>query len=224
MIRVSHVPLPPGLSALAHRGPDGELTVFVSDGLPADRQRAAVRAALRAARRPGWRTALPAPSAVLLAFTAGWLRRAARLLRAHPVAWGTAAAAATLAAVTVYLGAAPHPHGPASLPGPVPPGTSQPAEPSPAAPSRPARHPRSRHRSPLPGSSGPAQVAPMTTMPAQPLPVPGTPPVSSPPPGSPSPGASSPVPVPPSSPAPVPSGHRACLRLAGIRLCLGISL
>jgi DNA-directed RNA polymerase specialized sigma24 family protein len=89
VIRVSHVILPAGLSALARRGADGELSVYVSDTLDPDRQRAAVRAA----RREGWRTFLPVPSAVLLlAPGVSWLRRAARALRAHPVAWGTAPA------------------------------------------------------------------------------------------------------------------------------------
>src|SRR5882757_5562146 len=83
VIRVRHVSLPAGLNALARRGPADELTVYVSDALPPDRQRTAVRIALRASRRAGWRALLPAPSiALLLASGMTWLRRAASALRA----------------------------------------------------------------------------------------------------------------------------------------------
>lgn len=66
MIRVSHISLPPGLSAIARRDADDELSVYVSDALDPARQRAAVRAALRASRRQPWRMLLPVPSALLL--------------------------------------------------------------------------------------------------------------------------------------------------------------
>ncbi len=223
MIRISHVPLPPGLSALAQRSPDGDLTVFVSDTLPADRQRAAVRTALRAARRPDWRAALPAPSAaVLLAFAAGWFRRAAGAARAHLVTFASASAVVVAAgAVAAYLATAPHARGPVSLPRPPASSGSHAPAPSPSPPpaSHPAPRPRPRRTPPPPAASTPP-VAPMSTMPAQPVP---------------SPVPSSTVPVPPSSlpptpapppPSPVPSppGHRHCLRVLNIGVCLVIGL
>ncbi len=83
MIRLSHVRLPPGLSVLASRGPGDDLTVYVSDQLAPERQRAAVREALRAFRRAGWRSGalLPLP---LLALAA--------LRRSRPAASAAAAA------------------------------------------------------------------------------------------------------------------------------------
>jgi len=102
VIRVSHVTLPAGLSAFARQGPDGNLEVFVSRALPPDRQRAAVRVALRASRRAGWRGALvPLPVAVALAGWRGWVGRASYVLRLHPVA-----AAATATATIAVTGAA----------------------------------------------------------------------------------------------------------------------
>ena len=142
MIRVSHVSLPAGLNALARRGPADELTVYVSDALPPDRQRAAVRIALRASRRAGWRALLPAPSvALLLASGMTWLRRAASALRAHSVAWGTASAVLAAASTAVYFAAAPHQHGSVGLALPPAPAVSR----SPVAiPSQPG------HTSPRP--------------------------------------------------------------------------
>ena len=142
MIRVSHVSLQAGLNALARRGPADELTVYVSDALPPDRQRAAVRIALRASRRAGWRALLPAPSvALLLASGMTWLRRAASALRAHSVAWGTASAVLAAASTAVYFAAAPHQHGSVGLAPPPAPAVSR----SPAAiPSQPG------HTSPRP--------------------------------------------------------------------------
>lgn len=224
MIRISHVTLPPGLSALAQRAPDGGLTVFVSDTLPADRQRAAVRTALRAARRPDWRAALPAPAvALLLAFAAGWFRRAAGAVRAHLVTFTTASAVVVAAGgVAAYLVTAPHAPGPVSLPRPPSPAISQqpvPSAPASSAPasSSPAARPRPRPSRQPPAASAPG-VAPMASGPAQPIP--SAAPSSAPPP-SPSP---SPSPVPPPSPTPSPPGHGHCLWILSLRVCLGISL
>ena len=47
MIRVRHLPLPTGLNAFVRKGTDGDMEVFVSDGLDPGRARAAVRLALR---------------------------------------------------------------------------------------------------------------------------------------------------------------------------------
>ncbi|MGE5131421.1 MAG: hypothetical protein ACM32E_00755 [Gemmatimonadota bacterium] len=229
MIRISHVSLPPGLSALAQRGPDGELTVFVSETLPADRQRAAVRTALRAARRPDWRAALPAPSVgLLLALATGWLRRAAGAVRAHLVTFATASAVVvTAGAVAGYLVTAPHARGPVSLPRPPSPSFSPPPVPSAPVTSSPAGRPRPRPSQQPPATGAPAAsapaVAPMATGPAQPVPSPA--PSSAPPPSpAPSP-APSPSTVPPSPPPPSPPGHGHCLRVLNLlRVCLGISV
>src|SRR5580692_8040113 len=99
VIRINHVTLPPGLSAFARRTSAGDLEVFVSRELPPDRQRAAVRVALRASRRAGWRGALlPIPVAGMLAGGGRWLRRVGKVVRMHPLA--CAAAAAVALAVT----------------------------------------------------------------------------------------------------------------------------
>ena len=68
MIRVRHLPLPTGLNAFVRKGADGDMEVFVSDGLDPGRARAAVRLALRSFG-PAGRTAglLPIPVALLLA-------------------------------------------------------------------------------------------------------------------------------------------------------------
>jgi hypothetical protein len=213
MIRISHVPLPPGLSALAQRGPDDQLTVYVSDALPAGRQRAAVRTALRASRRRDWRTLLPAPSVALLALGMGWLRKAAGMLRAHWVAWGTASAVVAVGSAAVYLAAVPHGHGPVSAARPAAPAAS----PSPV-PSQPAAHPRrSPGVHPTRGASATA-AAPagspqsVATLAAQPTPTANVP---------------SPAPSPSASPAPSPSpspqDSGPCIILLGIRVCVGVT-
>lgn len=219
VIRVSHVTLPAGLSALARRGPDGELRVYVSDALPPDRQRAAVRVAVRASRPERWRTLVPVPSAALLVALGGsWLRRAARVLRVHPVAWGTASAVLVAASAAVYFAAAPHGHSPGSSAPPARhtvPGASQSA-----VSRRPAAHPRASHRGrshPAPGTS----VAAAQGAPGSPVTVAAVPPPSSTP--------SSSVPTPSASPAPAPRassspGGAGCIRLLGIRVCLGLGI
>jgi hypothetical protein len=223
MIRISHVTLPPGLSAFAQRGPDDELNVYVSDTLTADRQRAAVRAALRATRVPGWRTALPAPSVgLLLALGLGWLRRSVQVLRAHAVAWVTASAVAATAAAALYLTTMPHPHGPAGAARPTAPGTSQPP-----VPGRPAPQPRRTHHArphrPVSVPTAVPQVAPLSTTPVRPVPTLSTPP---------SPALSTaPIPLPSPSPSPPPTpppGGRCPgllgIKLLGIEVCLHVTL
>jgi hypothetical protein len=217
VIRVSHVTLPAGLSALARRGPAGELTVYVSDTLPPDRQRAAVRIALRASRRAGWHALLPAPSVALLAFGMTWLRRAASAVRAHSVAWGTASAVLAAASMAVYFAGAPAPqHGPVgSAPPPAPAVSRSPA----AIPSQPGTHPRaqpSARTSAAAPQGGPGPLATVAVRPqSAPAPVPT--------------GSSSPAPLPSVSPSPVPSpaptvSGRHCIKVLGIRTCLRVAL
>ena len=67
MNRLRHIPLPAGLIVVVRKDSDGGLEVFVSDSLTADRQRSAVRLALRSIRRTGWRAGLlPLPVGLLL--------------------------------------------------------------------------------------------------------------------------------------------------------------
>lgn len=219
VIRLSHVALPPGLNALARRCPGDDLIVYVSDALEPERQRAAVRVALRASRPSRWHALLPMPSAaVLLVPGVSWLRRAAGLVRAHAVAWGTASAVLAAATAVMYFAPAPHPHSPAGGARPGVPGVS-----APHAPARPAAHPRaSRHPGSHPvstpaatprGAAGsPAAVA------AQPTPAPAASPSASP----------SAVPTPSVRPTPAPSTSpsptgRHCIMLLGVRVCLGVT-
>jgi hypothetical protein len=104
VIRVERVALPAGLRAVAQRDADGILVIYVSDQLDSRQQRAAVMEAVRASRRAGWRSALPAGAGIaalgsarlvpvrLLAGPGGrlwrWLGRRAAQARARP---GTAA-------------------------------------------------------------------------------------------------------------------------------------
>jgi hypothetical protein len=212
VIRVSHITLPPGLSAFALRGPHDELSVYVSDALQPARQRAAVRIALRASRRAGWRTALPAPSvALLLALGVSWLRGAARVLRAHAVAWGTTTAVLAATSAAVYVAAVPHGHGPVASARPAAPATTY--QPSQQA-AQPTAHPHPTHHSSQPPASAPAAApAPLSTVAVPPTPAPNAP--SSTPPASASP-TSAPSPSPSSG-----SGH--CIKLLGIQVCLGVA-
>lgn len=215
VIRVSHVTLPAGLSALARRGPAGELTVYVSDTLPPDRQRAAVRTALRASRRAGWHALMPAPSVALLAFGMTWLRRAAAAVRAHSVAWGTASAVLAAASTAVYFAGAPaHQHGPAgSAPPPAPAVSRSPA----AIPGQPGTHPRAQPSARTSAAAPQGEPGPLATVAVRsaPAPVPT--------------GSSSPAPLPSVSPSPVPSpaptvSGRHCIKVLGIRTCLRVAL
>jgi hypothetical protein len=224
VIRINHVTLPPGLSAFARRSPDGDLEVFVSEALPPDRQRAAVRVALRASRRSGWRGALlPVPVAVMLAGRRGWLGRIGRALRLHPVA---SAAAATLAVAGAAVAVAVLPHQPAHVsagqlpapaavaPAPGHSGTSAHSTGSPRA------HPHGRTaelrpaqgESPAPGHA----TAPGTGHGI--APTPGESPRPSPSQGS-SPGTTQPSPSPAPSPTPTHNGD-SCVPLLFVTVCL----
>jgi len=122
VIRVRHEALPPGLSALVRRRPDGGLDVIVSTALSAHRRRAAVRLALRAIQHAGRRTGvLPVPALILLALSGTWLRAIGRLMRLRPAA--TIAVATTASVAVVAIAVVPHMHGPA-VAGPNPAGVA----------------------------------------------------------------------------------------------------
>jgi outer membrane biosynthesis protein TonB len=240
MIRIMHVTLPEGLNALVRRGPDDELNVYVSSGLQPDRQREAVRVALRASRRSGWRGLLPLPlGGMLLASAWSWLRKAVRTLRTHTVAWGTAAAVVAAAVVGVYL-TVPRPHSAG--------GNAQPPAAGASVPPGHSSSPHAAHHtgSPAPAVSGPGpgpspRTAPNPLATGSPRPVP-VPTATSTPSTSPTPAPStSPTPVPSISPTPVPSvsptpkpspsptpspppkkkKKRHCITVLGIRICIG---
>jgi hypothetical protein len=217
VIRLSHVALPPGLNALARRSPDDDLIVYVSDALEPERQRAAVRVAVRASRPSRWHALLPMPSAVVLLVPGvSWLRRAAGLVRAHAVAWGTASAVLAAATAAVYFAAPPHPHSPAGGARPGVPGVSAPHAPArPAASPRASRHPGS-HPVSTPAATPRGAAGSPAAVTARPTPAPVT---------SPSPSA---VPTPSARPTPAPSTSpspkgRHCIMLLGVRVCLGVA-
>jgi hypothetical protein len=229
VIRVSHVSLPPGLSAFGSRAANGDLHVYVSDALGPDRQRAAVREVLRASRRAGWRAALlPVPVAGLLAASRAWLGRAGRALRAHSLAAAlTAAAVAATVATVVAVVAAPHGHGPSSAAGQGGPGASR----LPGG----AQHSRSSGLARPPGKAPSAGAGPVPTSPVprspgprSPVPTPTGPRTASPPAPTASP-SPRPAPSPSASPSPEPSpspspshgaGGRTCVVILGIWVCL----
>jgi len=214
VIRVTHVSLPPGLSALARRGPDDELSVYVSDALPPERQRAAVRVALRASRRPRWRSAmLPVPSlGLVIAAGLRWLRGAGRVLRVHWAAFGTAATVAAATSTAVYLAAVPHGHQQAGAARPPAPVSSQPAAPARSAAPRPGRSRPPRTAPTARPQTAPKALATAATRPSQ---APSPPPTS-----APTPSASRTPPRP--SPSPAPHKSRHCIRILGIRVCVGV--
>jgi hypothetical protein len=206
MIRLRHENLPAGLSALVRRS-DGDLEVIVSTTLSAGRQRAAVRAGLRA-MGPAERGAgpLPVPALIMIALAGTWLRAIGRLLRLHLAA--TTAVAGTVMAAAVVLAVAPHLHGPASpgrnpaVAASAPGATGGPTVPGFAAPSAVVQ--------PVPSGMPVAARSPAeaTSTPAA---------------SQPSPAASAPHP-PPSAPTPAASGtggsNGICLELLGIWVCL----
>ncbi len=222
VIRIERVALPAGLRAIAHRDPNGDLVIYVSDGLDAQRQRAAVLQALRASRRTGWRAGLPPIGLVLLTPLRRWARYAAAALRAHPAGWAaaTTVVVAGAAASGIFLGAAPHRHDLASARPPAasinlplqerrqqhapvsaPPGPQQAGAISPGSPGAPARPSQPGAASPAPGQQPSA---------AAPAPSPSSPPGS--PPG--------PSPTPTSAPS---GGHQeSCVIILKVRVCLSL--
>jgi hypothetical protein len=238
VIRLEHQSLPVGLSAVARRGERGDLTIVVSESLDAAHRRAAVRAALLAARRHDRRLALlPLPALIFMSASRSALRKLGHLLRAHAVATAVAATAtAGAVAAGVLIIAMPASHMPlgAGLPGPpgyqLSPGASSPATPGRA-------HARTRTGAPTPSHAGTTGVVVAVSPSASPQPSPSPQPSAS---AQPSPSASSssptrgPTPGPSPShstatpqPSPTPSsspsggsGGGGCLRILGIVVCL----
>lgn len=243
MIRLEHRSLPAGLSAVARRGARGVLTIVVSESLDAGHQRAAVRAALRAARRHDWRLGLlPLPALVFMSAKRsalsklGHVRPALRnfghFLRAHAVETAVAATVTAGAVVSgVIIFAMPVAHVPYAAPQPGQPGYQQtPGTNHSAAPGRAHGHTRPGAVPSNVGGTGPGVIAVVTPREgSQPTPAPEPSPfasTSSPsggqPPG-PSPSTSTstakPTPTPSSSPS-GGSGGGGCLRILGIVVCL----
>ncbi len=230
MIRVRHLTLPAGLSAVVRRESDGGLQVFVSDALAADRQRAAVRLALRSIRRSGWRAGLlPVPIGVLLGPL--WRRLVvisspiSRALRAHVV--GAAATAFVVAAGAAALIVALPQHGGQATAGQQPgpgqvragspgqtykPGSGHHAGPEPRRTVAASTSPGAR-----PGpvtTAHPASATPSASGSAAPKPSAST---AGPQPGTPSPNPTA-APSPSSSPA-APTGV-TCVVVLGVWVCL----
>jgi hypothetical protein len=231
VIRVRHLTLPAGLIAVVRKDGDGGLQVFVSDTLAADRQRAAVRLALRSIYRPGRRAGLlPVPLGLLLgAFWRSITMPITRAVRSHAVA-GSAAAVVMAAGATALIIGLPQHHGPAMAgkgPGhglvhaPAAGRTHIAAKPRPGHGKRPAPGATTvagRSASPSPGritaTPAPQSATPSASGPAQAKPSKSAAPQPS---GRPSPtqtAASSPSPSPPTS------GHGTCLVILGVWVCL----
>jgi hypothetical protein len=225
MIRVRYVTLPAGLSAVVRKDSDGGLQIFVSDALSADRQRAAVRLALRSIRRRGWYAGLlPVPAGLPLG--AFW-RSITRALRTHAIA-SSAAMFLAVAGAAALIVALPQHHGPTDagqrpsrgqVHAPAPGRTHVAAKPGRGPSSRPVPGPKR-----VAGGYAGARPGPMTTPGAPKSAPPVSPPASakpSKPAAAPPSGTASPTPTaaPSSSPAP-PSGGVTCLVILGVWVCL----
>ncbi len=151
MIRVRHLPLPTGLNAFVRKGADGDMEVFVSDGLDPGRARAAVRLALRSFG-PAGRTAglLPIPVVLLLAGGRSWLRALLHAVRTHLVASAATAASVAVATSAVVVVALPQQHHPAAAS----------RGPAPSHVQAPAPRPGTTTAGPQPVSGGSAGPAP----------------------------------------------------------------
>jgi hypothetical protein len=201
MIHLERVRLPDGLKALAYRDRNGNLVIYVSEGLDAKGQRAAIVAAIRASRRAGWPKTglLPVGIALFLGIRA-LLGRVGHAISAQPAAWGAATMATVVgaSAAGIFIASAPNPPNPSAPRRPGVPSTVQPAPPSAQPPGGQAPRRRQVHPvvvariSPAPGqpaSSG--QPRPAPTPPGRPSPTP--------------PPAPAPSPTPPPAPAPSPT-------------------
>ncbi len=221
MIRIRHLNLPAGLSALVRRSPDGDLEIFISDALEPLRQRAAIRVALRSTRQAGWRAGLlPVPLVLLLAAGRSGLRAAANALRVHALASAAAATLAVASAAALII-ALPH-HHPPLIAGKLP-GAGHVHAPAPAG-SASISPPRSHaaRRAPSTGHLQPA-VTPAAVPSAAASP--GRMPTIAAPSASPLPtisGGTSSSPARAASPAPPKptTGGTTCLVLLGLRICL----
>lgn len=219
MIHLERVDLPDGLRALAFRDRNGNLVIFVSAGLDAKHQRAAIMEAIRASRRAGWRRTGLLPVGIGLALgIRALLGRVGRMVATRPVAWGAATMAtlAGAAAVGIFIASAPRPHArSAAGPSAVEPSGQRPDGRSPHG--RQVRPVSVARFSPEPGqpapsgSPSPAPTSPGGPSPTTPAPSPG-----------PSPSPSPPRPSPSPSPSPSPTGNPPglCVVVLGITVCL----
>jgi hypothetical protein len=230
MTRLRHLALPAGLIAVVRKDSDGELQVFVSDALTPDRQRAAVRLALRSIRQPGWRAGLlPLPVGLLLGTFWRGIMPITRAVRSHAIASSAAAFLVAAGAAALILGLPQH-HGP-TMAGQGPgrgqvhapavgrthiagkPGPGHSPGPAPGA-TAVARRSAGTPPGPITATPAPQSPAPSASQPASAKPSKSA---AQPPSGTPSPtqtAASSPTPSPP------PSGRVTCLVLLGIWVCL----
>lgn len=245
MITVRHVRLPAGLSALALPGHDGNMTVFLSDTIAPDQQRAAVRAALGASRRAGWRGALLPVGAAALAFRSrSLLGGFVTACRNHAVLTAAAAGtAATVAVATTVIALVPHHSQPVTSAGSaspgrthvaVPGGQNSPAHRPGAKHPNPARHSRrAGHQAAAPAPGSPKPTASATLPGPTPTPRPSPTPTSRP---TPTPSHSA---HPTATPSPTPtstgggggggggsgggSGGGLCVWLLGVKVCASVA-
>ncbi|HUC22634.1 MAG TPA: hypothetical protein VMA73_08000 [Streptosporangiaceae bacterium] len=228
MIRVRHLPLPAGLIVVVRRDSDGGLQVVVSDALAADRQRSAVRLALRSMGRTRWRAVLlPLPAGLLLDAVRRSIMPITRAVRAHAIASSAAALVLAAGAAALIVGLPQH-RGP-TMAGQNP-GRSQvhaPAAGRTPIARRPGHHPvrppgaiavarpsASTPRGPVTATSAPQSAAPSASQPAPGNPSKSAVPLPS---ATPSPTQTA---APSPSPSPPPSGRGACLVILGIWVCL----
>jgi hypothetical protein len=221
VIHLERVSLPRGLSALAHRDPDGNLVIFVSTALDATRQRAAVMEAIRATRRGAWRAGLPPVGLALVLGIKTAFRRVASALRTRPLAWGAAATAtaAGVATAGALIITAPHHGSPPTAAGPGPEPTAALPQPSHRSPAHSGHHTRPGSGTRLVASNGgPTPGQPSGAGKPGPKPASGG--------GSPAPSPTEPAPEPspsPTEPAPSPSptgGDGVCVTLLVVKACL----
>jgi hypothetical protein len=218
-LHLEQVVLPEGLTTVAFQDPHSELVVYVSQTQDTDRQRAAVMAAIRAARgATGWRAGLPTAGVALLVALSAMLRRVPGAVSARPMAWGAAATATIVGASTagVLLTTAPHQHRAVAAGRPSPAGTALP----PLLQAQQRGHPRVRDLVRPVAAAGSSAGAVRVRPGRHPGPA-GPSPSSAPAPrSSPSPSPSSPMASP--SPTPSPSGGAAgvCVVVLGVRVCL----
>jgi hypothetical protein len=229
MIRIRHVTLPAGLSAVVRRDSKGGIQVFVSDALAADRQRTAVRLALRSIDRPVWRAGLlPLPVGFLLGTFRRSIMPITRAVRSHAIA-SSAAAFLLAAGAAALIVALPQHHGP-TVAGHAPhsgqvhapavgrthiAGKRSPSHAALPTPRATVVAGRFASTPPARITATPAPPSPSYSAPAKPSKSAGPLPSSTP---SPSPTAASPSPSPP--PSPPSSGGVICVVLLGVWVCV----
>jgi hypothetical protein len=236
VIRFEHRSLPAGLSAVARRGARGDLTIIVSDSLDPSHQRAAVRAALRAARRHDWRLGLlPLPALIFMSATRSVLTKLGHFLRVHTIVTAAAVTATTgVVAAGLLVLAAPTSHPPSGALSPGQPGYQ--LSPGASQPTSSGRtHGRTRPGEPAPSHVGATEphvvavVSPSSGPRPTPSPEPSPSASSSSPSSAPTPGPSSSTPTSQPSATPTPSsspsggsggGGGTCIKLLGVVVCL----